>query len=149
VRLGGCCNSRLFLCYLEHELQNTEAASCNYSNKGVTPDPSKDLCNSRRFLNWEKLSHGPGPQTQSWTPINQESMYWNMELKKKSKWNIWFSFSPQDCYTLTIMKQGQQIGSPGLHTLYEGHAIKEALWLCVLYHVCVLKCVYILKDLIC
>jgi len=35
--------------------------------------------------------------------------------------------SPPDCYTLTIMKQGQQIGSPGLHTLYEGHAIKEAL----------------------
>ncbi|KAJ6859353.1 hypothetical protein NC652_041593 [Populus alba x Populus x berolinensis] len=67
VRLGGCCNSRLFLCCLEHELQNTEAASYNYSNKVVTPDPSKDLCNSRRFLHWEKLSHGPGPQTQSWT----------------------------------------------------------------------------------
>jgi hypothetical protein len=37
------------------------------------------------------------------------------------------------------MKQGQQIGSPGLHTLDGGHAIKEALWLCVLSSGCVLK----------
>ncbi|KAF9661781.1 hypothetical protein SADUNF_Sadunf19G0104300 [Salix dunnii] len=41
----------------DEEVQNTEAASCKYSNKVVTPGPSKDLYNSRKLLQWEKLPH--------------------------------------------------------------------------------------------